>query len=1566
MGRWHIATTVLCLLWPACTWGQRVSIPLQPHRSALSVAAPQERATRVTMHLSFDELQAHVSTAPDGHSYVRLGLDAAVPSGREGCPELPCIKRLVALPLGAKPTVRVLGHTSQEIALREYKLDAPVLPVQPPQSKAHVPDKKEFIINTEAYSTNAYLLPSEIASVRVLGNMRGACVALVEVRAVNYNPTTNSILVHNDIDISIDFQPPADGALSGITARTSSPYFDALYDLMAGSSTLRSSPSASPIRMLIVAHRMFEQALRPFVRWKRQKGFDVEVAYTDRIGHSPNEIKHYIHDAYKASTPQRPAPTFLLLVGDVDLVPASALGTETDHLTDLYYACVDDDFLPDMLYGRMSAQTIEQLQHIIDKVLLYEQYAFADPTYLNRATLIAGEDDYWNPIVGQPTMQYATRHYFNPSQGYTTVNEYGVDHDPSNPNAQRGYNGCYGSEQMAVGYINYTAHGSETSWLAPALSTASVLKADNTMMYPFVVANCCLSADFGYAHEECLGETWIRAPQRGAVTYIGSAPNSYWYNDAYWAMGAFAAAETGSGASLNSSTMGAYDAPFHSDYVSAAGIMFAGNLAVTQAENSGYVLHKPALFQWQAYNVLGDPSLVPHFAEGHPMSVRYPKSIALGQRSFTVQAPVGAYVAISLDTVLLDAALADPNGMAHLSIPQHIDECQMAIVVTKPQHIPHRGAVQIVRHHGAVLLANSLRGQAISGSTFGAAVELTNVGNGHSGTGTIALTGGDAHMACPNPGPHPLPSIAPNDTILIDSAFTFSLSDSVPDQHRAQFDLALSTADTTWTSRVWLTAQAPALKVIDVSMIRDDNGNEVLDVGETAQVAVRIRNEGHAMARDVRVELRPMHQQLQATGPTAQTASIAPDSTAELRFDVRSLPTTAEGTRMGLTAHAAQGHYADSLRIELTAGHSPMVQAGVGRQSSNSYPFYNYRQLGRTQLLLHRHEVSPAPRQIVQLALHIAEVGQLPTINNLTISIIETDADALGPSFADTTGRAQVFSAATFALPRDTGWLAFDLGRGFPYSGLRNLLIEIDFGPNSSTAMRGYYAATCSQTAFASVVHGVGDLNLPMGTGSSARIRPNVRLGLAPPQTVTHDVSFELLDEQLRPLPNAWLRLGTASKRTDAQGKARFGAVVPQRYTYSAEHPLHVPVQGQLGPQLASDTTIRITLDRYNLLRFIVADTAAPIANATLHIDGAEHSTGPNGIATVRLGDGSYPYTVHKAHHTPVDGTVNVHNDTLDVHVQLRPHPRRWLTIVLTDDEGHPVPNAAITIQNQTLITDALGMVRFELFGNDTYPYTAEHHLFEPHSGSYSLLDTDATIAITMHRHRAVRFSITDGENPVAGATVRLAEKEAYTDSTGIAVFRITNGRYTYTLSKHGYVGLSGQPITINSDTLVCSSINRLNTLIFSIIDNTDQNPIADALVRVNGTVLSTDQNGRTQLRLVNDTYSYSVQHLAYQNFTGQVGLHNADTEVVVRMGHIASAVPTSSVAPLRIHPNPTNGELWVELPEAAEVLVHGTDGTLMLRQHHAAGTVLLDMARWPSGVYVVKAGHAVAKVVKL
>ena len=79
----------------------------------------------------------------------------------------------------------------------------------------------------------------------------------------------------------------------------------------------------------------------------------------------------------------------------------------------------------------------------------------------------------------------------------------------------------------------------------------------------------------------------------------------------------------------------------------------------------------------------------------------------------------------------------------------------------------------------------------------------------------------------------------------------------------------------------------------------------------------------------------------------------------------------------------------------------------------------------------------------------------------------------------------------------------------------------------------------------------------------------------------------------------------------------------------------------------------------------------------------------------------------------------------------------------------------------------------------------------------------------------------------------------------------------------------------------------------------------------------------------------------------------------------------------LSVYPNPTAGQLWVSVPElaegtAAEVLVYNAAGQLLQRvaaraasTGSAASRLSIDLSGLPAGLYIVRSGNAVAKVVK-
>ena len=114
------------------------------------------------------------------------------------------------------------------------------------------------------------------------------------------------------------------------------------------------------VRYIIIANDVFEGYLDNFVSWKTQKGFIVDLVYTNEIGSSSSNISSYISNQYNNASP---APSFVLIVGDTPQVPASytnSTGYGGGHVSDLDYCDMTNDGIPDILMGRFSAQNPTQ------------------------------------------------------------------------------------------------------------------------------------------------------------------------------------------------------------------------------------------------------------------------------------------------------------------------------------------------------------------------------------------------------------------------------------------------------------------------------------------------------------------------------------------------------------------------------------------------------------------------------------------------------------------------------------------------------------------------------------------------------------------------------------------------------------------------------------------------------------------------------------------------------------------------------------------------------------------------------------------------------------------------------------------------------------------------------------------------------------------------------------------------------------------------------------------------------------------------------------------------------
>ncbi len=641
-------------------------------------------------HSEFNNLRAtfsygsieSIEIATERGTFSEIAIEGTYASGEIGTPELPASHQLLAVPFGATPRVNVISYTTTDYRLSDYGIST-ILPHQPSVRKDQNPEDVEFVYNTAAYQTRSLATAPE-ATIEMQGTMRGIRIGSLLINPVSYNPAANTLRVFNDIEVEVSF----DGADRTETERmllsTYSPYFDIVYKQMFNYRQIldvytdHPDLMAYPVHMIVITPEDYITALQPWINWKIQKGFDVNVVTTTQAGGNYNAIQSYVQNLYNTGVNQGATPTFVILVGDTGQVPGKTSGNATQKVTDLYYGSIDGDYFPDMFYSRMSAENTNQVTAIVNKILQYEQYTMPDPSYLSNVTLIAGWDSYWNARIGRPTINYATTYYYNTAHGFNQVNAY----------LQQGqYTGCYNTLNTGVGFINYTAHGSETSWSDPQFTVSNVNALTNANKYFLAMGNCCLTGNFGHS-QPCFGEAMLRGENKAAYSYIGSCPVTYWYEDYYFGVGATTVMNQTP--TLENTATGVYDGIWMDDtYNTVSSITFLGNIAVCYASTGGYQTSSSPLYYWQAYHVLGDGSIMPYRVNPTPNTVSHASTFPAGATSFQVSAEAGSYVGISQNNVLKGAALVPASGSVSVPVAAGITSGQVRIVVTKPQRQPY-------------------------------------------------------------------------------------------------------------------------------------------------------------------------------------------------------------------------------------------------------------------------------------------------------------------------------------------------------------------------------------------------------------------------------------------------------------------------------------------------------------------------------------------------------------------------------------------------------------------------------------------------------------------------------------------------------------------------------------------------------------------------------------------------------------------------------------------------------------------------------------------------------------
>jgi uncharacterized repeat protein (TIGR01451 family) len=285
---------------------------------------------------------------------------------------------------------------------------------------------------------------------------------------------------------------------------------------------------------IVISHHDFLAAAQTLANYRagqglRTRAVDVEDVY-DEFGYglsTPEAIREFLRYAFDNWQP--PAPTYVVLLGDGNFDPKKHISTSATSYFPPYLAFVDtwlgetaadnryvsiagDDIWPDLVLGRLPANSLAEATEMVDKTIDYEQGSAAQDWNGHLVFVADNPDTAGNfPALSDALVQ---NHVPSP---YSVTKLYLGQTCASGAECRQRLVSEINSGALLV---NYIGHGAIILWAGEhLLDLPAIDQMVNAGRYPIMLPMTCLEGYYiwPYAGYASLGESLVRAPQKGAV-----------------------------------------------------------------------------------------------------------------------------------------------------------------------------------------------------------------------------------------------------------------------------------------------------------------------------------------------------------------------------------------------------------------------------------------------------------------------------------------------------------------------------------------------------------------------------------------------------------------------------------------------------------------------------------------------------------------------------------------------------------------------------------------------------------------------------------------------------------------------------------------------------------------------------------------------------------------------------------------------------------------------------------------------------------------------------------------
>ncbi len=681
-------------------------------------------------------------------------------------------------------------------------------------------------------------------------------------------------------------------------------------------------------RYLIITHDNFYDAIQPLAEWKNLKGMKSKVVRLSEIGTSNTQIRNYILNAYNTWNPR---PEFILLVGSAEYLPSFFRNVfPYPYDTDNEYANMTGDCQAELCYGRFPAKNLSQCSTMVAKTLSYERYPnVTDTIWLRAGTTIANEDGssddtiYWNNAKFAASQMIAN--------GYTKIDSFSrlLGHSASN---------VVSAVTEGRTYVLYRGNG-VGNWYSPFAVNPGLTNNGNKL--PVICSFTCATMTIAPG-ESMVGDAWIKAGNtsnlKGAVAFVGNTHSA-----------------THVAPKRSAMTRGFFASAFSDSNIHLGISVIAGKKQIWTEFGDQY--------EYEGFNLLGDPGLCLWTTVPKPLEVTYLTTIPLAPQNFTVTVnkqgiPLpNALVCVMKGQEVYSYGYTNSSGQVILSIaPTTLGN--MTVTVTARNCLPHEGMTQIIPSSGPYPIyfsriiddqipGGNNNGDLNPGEAIHLRIGLKNVGSQVSKNVMATIRSTETQVIITDSIQY-FGDIQPDSINYSQPGYAMTIAPACTNQQHLNFSLSIQDSAGSYNQNLNLVVHAGKVAYQNYSVTDPSpggNNNGRFDPGESGQLLLTLQNIGSALLYDVQVKLRTTDQFLTITDSTGHFDWILAGETKTNTYDPFAL---------SISPQAYSGYQASVQVIEKGIGRTYEtndtinIMVTIGQGSTNAptgpdaYGYYVY------------------------------------------------------------------------------------------------------------------------------------------------------------------------------------------------------------------------------------------------------------------------------------------------------------------------------------------------------------------------------------------------------------------------------------------------------------------------------------------------------------------------------------------------------------------------------------------------------------------------------------------------